>query len=347
MGKVLVIFTGGTIASGFLGDRKGPDPSVSRTLQGYVSSFFEKKGVEVVCLEPWGIPGLDSSNLDPGHWIEMARIIERSVSEGTDGVLILHGTDTMAHSAAWLSLCFSGVGIPIILTGSQLTLDYTPEDVTVNLRGAAQVVCSDLTGVWIYCNWKLVQGNRAHKARAQHPDAFIPIGGLPLYFSPEWARDGEITDLPHPRGRMPYSLKKILGTSPEEARKAGKSVRWLLCAPGTDPVPSGNEKIIGLLGFGAGNAPTSILEKIASFYPDKEKPQIIACSQAEGDVKDPAAYHDVGIAGLSSRGFDVWGQMDYPVEFIHALCCYSLMASPQDPGKVLGKFLKKYQVRVL
>jgi L-asparaginase len=48
------------------------------------------------------------------------------------------------------------------------------------------------------------------------------------------------------------------------------------------------------------------------------------------------------MATLSSRGFDVWGQMDYPVEFIHALGCYALMAWPQDPGRILGKFLKKY-----
>lgn len=342
MGKVLVIFTGGTIASGFLGDRKGPDPVVSRTLQDYVAAFFAEKKMDVQCIEPWGIPGLDSSNLDPGHWIEMTAVIDRAISEGVDGVLILHGTDTMAHSAAWLSLCFSGVGIPIILTGSQLTLDYTPEDVTVNLRGAAQVVCSDLTGIWIYCNWKLVQGSRAHKSRAQHPDAFIPVGGLPLFFSPEWAREGEIVNLVHPRGRTPHSLKKILDTTPEEAREAGKSVRWVFCSPGTEPILSGDEKILGLIGFGAGNAPTVILDRIAETYPVSCRPSIIACSQAECDVKNPSAYHDVGMARLSSRGFDVWGQMDFPVEFIHALCCYALMAFPFDPGRILGKFLKKY-----
>lgn len=342
MGKVLVIFTGGTIASGFLGERKGPDPAVSRTLQDFVSTFFTEKKIDVVCLEPWGIPGLDSSNLDPGHWIEMTRVIEESVREGIDGVLILHGTDTMAHSAAWLSLCFSGVGIPIILTGSQLTLDYTPEDVTVNLRGAAQVVCSDLTGVWIYCNWKLIQGNRAHKTRAQHPDAFIPIGGMPLYFSPEWARDGEIVDIGHLRGRTPHSLKKVLETTPGQARAAGSSIRWIFCSPGTIPLLSGDEKILGIIGFGAGNAPTATLEKIAGTYAPSSMPRVIACSQAEGDVKNPAAYHDVGIAGLSAMGFQVWGQMDYPVEFIHALSCYALMAFPDDPGKILGKFLKKF-----
>lgn len=342
MGKVQVIFTGGTIASGFLGERKGPDPSASKALHESISSFFAEKEMEVECIEPWGIPGLDSSNLDPGHWIEMTRAIDEAVREGIDGVLILHGTDTMAHTAAWLSLCFSGVGIPIILTGSQLTLDYTPEDVTVNLRGAAQVVCSDLTGVWIYCNWKLIQGNRAHKARAQHPDAFVPVGGMPLYFTPEWARDGEIADPAHPRGRTPHSLKKILEISPDDARRSGKSIRWAFFSPGVEPLLSGGEKVLALLGFGAGNAPTSLLERIAAAYPEGSRPQVIACSQAEGDVKDPSAYHDVGMALLSSRGFDVWGQMDYPVEFIHALACYALMASPSDPGRILGKFLKRY-----
>ncbi len=342
MGKVMVIFTGGTIASGFLGDRKGPDPSVTKSLHENISAFFAEKEMEVECIEPWGIPGLDSSNLDPGHWVEMTAAIDDAVKRGIDGVLILHGTDTMAHSSAWLSLCFSGVGIPIVLTGSQLTLDYTPEDVTVNMRGAAQVVCSDLTGVWIYCNWKLIQGNRAHKARAQHPDAFIPVGTMPLYFTPEWAREGEIADMPHPRGRTPHSLRKILETTPEEAREAGRGIRWLFCSPGTEPLLSGDEKILGIVGFGAGNAPTGLLDRVAAAYGPGERPLVIACSQAEGDIKNPSAYHDVGMAGLSSRGFEVWGQMDYPVEFIHALGCYSLMGSPQDPGRILGKFLKKY-----
>lgn len=258
------------------------------------------------------------------------------------GVPILHGTDTMAHSAAWLILCSSGVGIPIILTGSQLTLDYTPEDVSVNLRGTAQVVCSDLSGVWIYCNWKLIQGNRAHKARAQHPDAFIPVGGMPLYFTPEWARDGKIVGQSPLRGRTPDSLKKILSMTPEEARRCGRGIRWIFCSPGSVPLLSGDEKILALLGFGSGNASMPLLAGIAAAYTEEARPLVIACSQAENDMKDPAAYHNVGLALLSQRGFDVWGQMDYPVEFIHALGCYALMAFPSDPGRVLGKFLRKY-----
>ena len=342
MGKVLVIFTGGTIASAFLGERKGPDASASRALHESISSFFAGKNMEVECLEPWGIPGLDSSNLDPGHWLEMTRAIDGAVREGVEGILILHGTDTMAHTAAWLSLCFSGVGIPVVLTGSQLTLDYTPEDVTVNLRGAAQVVCSDLTGVWIYCNWKLIQGNRAHKAKAQHPDAFVPVGGMPLYFAPEWARGEGIAEMPHPRGRTPDPLKKILAMTPDEARRSGKGIRWLFISPGSATPPAGDEKILALLGFGAGNAPTSLLESVAAAYPEGARPLVIACSQAEGDVKDPGAYHDVGMAYLAQKGFEVWGQMDYPLEFIHALGCFALMAYPSDPGRILGKFLRKY-----
>ncbi len=136
--------------------------------------------------------------------------------------------------------------------------------------------------------------------------------------------------MPHPRGEPPFP-QKILETTPEEAREAGRGIRWLFCSPGTEPLLSGDEKILGIVGFGAGNAPTGLLDRVAAAYGPGERPLVIACSQAEGDIKNPSAYHDVGMAGLSSRGFEVWGQMDYPVEFIHALGCYSLMGSPQDP----------------
>ena len=59
MGKVLVIFTGGTIASAFLGERKGPDASASRALHESISSFFAGKNMEVECLEPVSYTHLD------------------------------------------------------------------------------------------------------------------------------------------------------------------------------------------------------------------------------------------------------------------------------------------------
>jgi L-asparaginase len=346
MEQVSVLLTGGTIASGFGISGKEPKEQVASRLKGYLKEFFDNKGASIRFREPWGNAGLDSSNLDPGHWYELTRIISEDLSSGSTGFLVLHGTDTMAYSAAWLALCFWGAGVPVILTGSQLTLDYNPDDVTVNIRGAAQALCSKIAGVWVYCNWKLIQGARVHKARASHPDAFVPVNSVPLFFNPEWAHGGgnRQSEL---RGKMRFdriseSLKTLLSLNPKILRERAARIRWLFCAPGSVPYAGGKERILLLYGFGAGNVPSTVLESIRNRYGTNEKPVIIACSQAEGDVKDPSSYGGVGAALLAQYGFEVYSQMDYPFEFIHALSVYALSVDDENPGSVLSKFLKLY-----
>ncbi len=167
------------------------------------------------------MPGEDSSNLGPEEWIKITSVIVEELQKGLDGVLILYGTDTMAYLSSWLSVCFPQVTIPIVITGSQLTLDYMPEDVTVNLRGAAQVACSDFSEVWIYCNWKLIPGARAHKAHALHPDVFITVNGTPIYFNPEWAlgRKSMIKSEKNRNFAPSLWLNKVLSFDKDEARK--------------------------------------------------------------------------------------------------------------------------------
>ncbi|MCF4151616.1 asparaginase [Dethiosulfovibrio sp. F2B] len=343
MQRFVVLFTGGTIASAFgEGGSKGPDSTVVGALREHLSGFFAGRDVDVICREPWGVPGLDSSDLDPGHWVELASSIARELENGATGFLILHGTDTMAYTSAWLSLCFPHVDVPIVLTGSQLTLDYMPEDVTVNLRGAAQVACSDISGVWIYCNWKLIPGNRAHKAQALHPDAYVATNGQPMYFNPEWARKDRKGTVRQPLSHTLSPLaEKAMGHGPEEARNISSRMAWLFCTPGFSPRLSGEERVLAILGYGAGNAPSGALHAVESAFDGLPKPHVIACSQAEGDMKNPGSYAGVGIASLAGRGFTVWSQMDYPVEFIHALGCYSLLASSSAPGFVLSHYLRE------
>lgn len=338
-----MIFTGGTIASAFGEDGgKLPDSKAADSLRGHIEGFFRGRNVEVLFREPWGEPGLDSSDLDPGHWVEMASVVAQELRNGATGILILHGTDTMAYTSSWLSLCFPRLDVPIVLTGSQLTLDYMPEDVTVNLKGAAQVACSDIAGVWIYCNWKLIPGNRAHKAQALHPDAYVAANGQPLYFDPEWARKGrqEVERKPMAPSLSPLS-EKVISYDPDEARAVAGGVSWMMCTPGFVPHTTGQERILAILGYGAGNAPSKVLRTLEKNFKDGPKPHVIACSQAEGDTKNPGSYAGVGIGSLVSSGFPVWSQMDYPVEFIHALGCYSLLASPSAPGFVLSHYLRE------
>jgi len=343
--RVLVIFTGGTIVSGFQNRGKkatGPNNKIFMSLYNYVEKFFQDKNMELIYQAPLGMPGKDSSNLGPEHWIKITSIIAEELQKGLEGVLILYGTDTMAYLSSWLSICFPQAPLPIVITGSQLTLDYTPEDVTVNLRGAAQVVSSGFPGVWIYCNWKLIPGSRAHKAHALHPDIFTTTNGVPVYFNPDWALKSKRRSFSTKIEYVPSDeTNKLLSYSSRNVRDLCEKVSWFMCTPGIEQKLSEGKKIVCVYGFGAGNAPLKVLNYFRSFYLKKEKPCIIACSQAEGDIKKPKYYKDVGIAWLAQDGFKVWSQMDYPIEFIHALACFSLLVSPDAPESILSKYLER------
>lgn len=339
--RILVIFSGGTIGSGLQEKVTSPSKKSFQSLYGYVKNFFKNKNVELVCHEPFGIPGEDSSNLDPAHWMRITSLIEKELETGLDGVLILYGTDTMAYLSSWLHLCFPQINIPVILTGSQLTLDYLPEDVSINVPGAAQVVYYRFPGVWIYCNWKLFPGNRAHKSHATHPEVFTTTNGIPFYFNMDWAMHHRRNNPPPQPYIVPAELKKILTIPEQRIRERCKNIDWLMCVPGMDARIDVNKKILCIYGFGAGNAPLKVLNQIRErFSKVNEKPSIIACSQAEGDIKKPDYYKDVGIAWLTGDGFKVWNQMDYPIEFIHGLACYALLNDYDHPGSILSKFLQ-------
>jgi len=342
MGRLLVIFTGGTIASGFDGQGKAPVSGASARLRASLNELLAERGVEAVIRQPLGDPGIDSSEMDPGHWLAISRCIAEELEKGLTGVLILHGTDTMANTAAWLSLCFGNLPIPVVLTGSQLTLDYMPEDVTSNLRGAAMACCSDLRGVWVYFNWKLIPGDRAHKTHAMHPDAFSAVNGQPLFFNPDWALESaQISERRAHSSDLTDEVRSLSALEPDELRKRCALVRWFLAMPGTRPEWNGDERFVCLLGYGAGNMIPAALDSLRERFVKVPRPLVVACSQAEGGVKHPEGYDRVGMACLTRDGFRVWNQMDRSVEFVHSLCCYALAVAPDAPAAVLGRYLRE------
>ncbi len=341
--KILFVFTGGTINSGYNQKSKfvRPDKKTFFMLHNYIKKSFQDRNTELVFREPLGIPGKDSSNINPAHWIQITGVLLEEIKKGIDGILILYGTDTMAYFSSWLSLCFPDIQIPIIITGSQLTLDYKTEDITVNLSGAFQVVYSNFPGVWIYCNWKLIPGNRAHKARASHPDMFIANNDKAVDFEPKLPQQNQRENIQFGEEcHLSKEIEFIFHYTPQKIKMIYEKVEWLMCVPGIKPGVGADKKIICIYGFGAGNAPGSVLDYLNLRYLNKEKPSIIACSQAEKDTKKPEYYESVGIAGLTQKGFKVWSQLDYPIEFIHSLAVFSLLCFPNDPEPVLSKYLK-------
>lgn len=120
---------------------------------------------------------LDSSDMQPEHWVKLADIIHQNYSE-YNGFVVLHGTDTMAFTASALSFMFDGLQKPIIFTGSQLPIGDLRTDAKENLitslefaslRDGAQ---SAIKEVCIYFEYKLYRANRTTKVSAAHFNAF-------------------------------------------------------------------------------------------------------------------------------------------------------------------------------
>lgn len=166
--RILLIGTGGTIASAMGENGLAPELS-SRQLLHCIPDIAEI--CQVDCLQPFS---LDSTNLQPKHWLTIAETIRENYG-CYDGFVISHGTDTMAYTAAALSYLIQGSPKPIVLTGAQRPIGYETTDSKQNLRDAFLVAASDLRGVVLVFNGKVILGTRARKTRSKSFEAFSSI----------------------------------------------------------------------------------------------------------------------------------------------------------------------------
>lgn len=113
----------------------------------------------------------DSSDINPTHWERIAQHIYQH-HEHYDGFVIIHGTDTMAYTASFLSFVFNGFNKPIILTGSQIPLQNVRSDARRNMINALELACSGINEVGICFNDKFLRGNRSTKMSIGDFDAF-------------------------------------------------------------------------------------------------------------------------------------------------------------------------------
>ena len=168
MKKVLMLGTGGTIASGMT--QSGLIPVLST--QELVEKVPEISDLcEVTCRQLFYI---DSTNIMPAHWLTIAEAIRESY-DAFDGFVIAHGTDTMAYTAAALSYLIQGSPKPIILTGAQKPILFENTDSKTNLTDAFRCAVSDLCGVMIVFNGRVILGTRARKTRTTSLQAFSSI----------------------------------------------------------------------------------------------------------------------------------------------------------------------------
>lgn len=251
---ILIIYTGGTI-----GMIENPE---NHSLQPFDFTYLIENVPKIKMLD-YKIehiqfhPPIDSSDMDPERWKEIARHIEANFDR-FDGFVVLHGTDTMAYTASALSFMLENLHKPVIITGSQLPIGEVRTDGEENLITALQIAAAtDFNGapmvqeVAILFENYLWRGNRSTKMSADNFNAFksnnypsLAKIGLSIHFNPE--------ALWRVQARRPLKVQYEMDTNVMfldlNPGITESVLRHQLSAPGI--------KGIVLKTFGAGNAPT-------------------------------------------------------------------------------------------
>ena len=169
MKKILMIATGGTIASHAGADGLIPELQASELLKNVpeVFEFCEPSAIQIY--------NIDSTNVTPQHWIKLATAIREHYEE-YDGFVVCHGTDTMSYTAAMISYMVQHSPKPIVFTGAQKPIDKEDTDARINLRDSFLYATSDMASdVVIVFQGKVIAGTKAKKVRTKSYNAFTSV----------------------------------------------------------------------------------------------------------------------------------------------------------------------------
>lgn len=183
-------------SQGFMDDAMAPRPSFNdmSTPKVSIPAVFNKKQISIPSLRTpptaysrhvrYGIlefdPLLDSSSMNATDWAAMALTVQDNYHL-FDGFVILHGTDSLAHTASALSFIMSNLGKPVILTGSQAPIFALQSDAVDNLLGSLIIAGTFvIPEVSLFFHHKLYRGNRTTKVSSASFEAFASPNCEPL-----------------------------------------------------------------------------------------------------------------------------------------------------------------------
>lgn len=173
--SVLLIFTGGTIS---MGENAATQSLAPLDTERVLSFVPELQMLHVRIASVSFAPLIDSSDVDSDTWIRIAQIIAQHYND-FDGFVVLHGTDTMAYSAAALSFMLKNLTKPVIFTGSQLPMGVLRSDAKENLITSIELAAAKNTQghamvpeVALFFEEQLMRGNRTTKRNTEEFDAF-------------------------------------------------------------------------------------------------------------------------------------------------------------------------------
>ncbi len=184
--KIVMIGVGGTIASIKTSDGLKPGLSVERI----VGSIPELRDFDIETVQ---LMNLDSADMQPEDWMTIAKSCVHYLNDQkVSGIIVLHGTDTMAYSATALSFLIRDQNKPIVFTGAQIPFSSFGTDARNNIVDSIRVIAeTDLAETMIVFDSKVLRGCRSIKLREYEFNAFESIDPTPIA---EIARRVEIID---------------------------------------------------------------------------------------------------------------------------------------------------------
>ncbi|MGM0371068.1 MAG: Glu-tRNA(Gln) amidotransferase subunit GatD [Halobacteriota archaeon] len=225
-----------------------------------------------------------SENMTPGVWQDLAAEIEAEIEAGADGIVVMHGTDTMQYTASAISFMLD-TPVPIVFTGSQRSADRPSSDNVVNVVGAVQAAKADAAEVMIAMHATesddrvaLHRGTRARKNHTSRRDAFETVGGEPLghvdYETGAVTFDGAYSE----RGEQDLSVTSALETE----------VELVKFTPGMDQTCLSmvrEKEGVVIEGTGLGHVHTDMIEQIDELT-DRGTTVVMTSQCLEGRVCD-------------------------------------------------------------
>lgn len=286
---ILVLYTGGTIGMQQSAEGLMPASGFADRLRARQA---EHPGQD---LPDWQfqelLPPIDSANMNQANWLAMADAIRSaSARQGCAGVLVLHGTDTLAYSAAALSFLLLGLPTPVIMTGSMLPAGAPGSDAWDNLFGALRTLHHGVApGVHLFFAGKLMHGARAGKLGTASLDAFAEL--------PRRREGQRATDLPPHLDYRQSRQQVALAVQPLYPGIRAAQLRAVL--------DSGIRGLV-LECYGSGTGPADDAELLAALQQAHDRGVVLVaisqCPQGHVDFGIYAAGGRLAACGLVSGG---------------------------------------------
>lgn len=275
---VRLISTGGTIASKVDYDTGAVKPAVSGN--DFIDIMPDLGSI--CCLDTLILKSKLSEDISIEDWMDIGSAVVEAFKDGSEGVVISHGTDTLAYTASALSFLLKDLPGPVVLVGSQRSSDRPSSDARMNLIDAVTVSArADISGVFVVMHGSISddfslihRGTRVRKMHSSRRDAFMSINVTPVGI----VRDGKIILRKSTGHRDPDMIPSLQGGF-------DPGVLFLNAYPSLDPgileAAVMNSRCIVIGGTGLGHVSSRLLPVLKRMI-EIGKPVIITTSCING-----------------------------------------------------------------